>query len=168
MRVIMFFLFFVAGLMLTAGYFLSREPRPDELERFTFTKKVPVEELEAKNPYAKVNILRITLTGDRKVSYGDQRPHYETLRDRLKTEAPATISVGRMHGPIASIFESTINRFLPASTDDDIYEVTIKGEQILSYDEALDSKQSRSILALGAGLASLFMSGAIVLLRKAD
>jgi hypothetical protein len=166
MRVIMFFLFFVAGVMLTAGYFLSREPRPDELERFTFTKSVPIEELEAKNPYAKVNILRITLQGDRKVSYGDQRPHYDTLRDRLKTEAPATISVGRMHGPIANLFEATINRFLPASTDDDIYEVSIKGEVVLSYDEAMDSTQNRSMLALGVGLASLFMSGAILLLRK--
>jgi len=164
----MFFLFFVAGLMLTAGYFLSREPRPDELERFTFTEKVPIEELEAKSPYAKFNLLQIALTKDRKVSYGDQRPHYETLRDRLKTEAPATIAVGRMHGPIANLFESTINRFLPASTDDDIYEITIKGEVVLNYDEALDSKQRRSILALGAGLASLFMSGAIVLLRKHD
>ncbi len=155
MRVIMFFLFFVAGVMLTAGYFLSREPRPDELERFTFTKSVPIEELEAKNPYAKLNILRITLQGDRKVSYGDQRPHYETLRDRLKTEAPATISVGRMHGPIANLFEATINRFLPASTDDDIYEVSIKGEVVLSYDEAtrFDSEPLDAGARRGLGIA---------------
>lgn len=166
MRIILFFLFLVAGLMLTGGYFLSREPRPDELEKFTFTDKVPIEELEAKSPYAKIHIFRIRLNEVRKVSYGDLRPHYEVLRDRLKTEAPATISVGRMQGPIASLFEATINRFLPASTDDDIYEVSIGGEVVLSYDEALDSKQNRSMLALAAGLACLFLSGSILLLRK--
>ena len=157
---------FHAGLMLTAGYFLSREPRPDELEKFTFTKKVPVEQLEAKNPYAKLHILRISLTKDRKVSYGDLRPNYEILRDRLTTEAPATISVGRMQGPLSNLFEATINRFLPASTDDDIYEVTIKGDVVLSYDEALDSKQNRSIIALAAGLACLLLSGSILVLWK--
>ncbi|MFT4547503.1 MAG: hypothetical protein ACI9UA_002731 [Pseudoalteromonas tetraodonis] len=166
MRVIMFFLFLVAGLMLTAGYFLSREPRLDELERFTFTKKVPIEELEAQNPYAKLHIIRITLDGKRKVSYGDQRTHYEILRDRLRTEAPVTISVGRMKGPIASLFESTINRFLPASTDDDIYAVEIKGEIVLSYDDALDSKQNRSMIALAAGLACLLFSGSILVMWK--
>jgi len=168
MRVILFFLFFVAGLMLSAGYFLSREPRPDELEKFTFTKKVPVHELEAQNPYARVSLLRIDLTKERRVSYGDKRPHYETLRDRLKREAPASISVGRMQGPIASIFEATINKFLPASTDDDIYEVIIRGETVLTYDEALDSKQHRSITALGGGLLCLFLSGSILVLKKAD
>lgn len=166
MRVILFFLFLVAGLMLTGGYFLSREPRPDELEKFTFTEKIPIEVLEAQNPYAKVHILRIALTEKRKVSYGDKRPHFETLRDRLKTEAPASISVGRMKGPIASIFEATINRFLPASTDDDIYEISIKGKVVLSYDEALDSKENRSMLALGAGLACLLLSGSILVLWK--
>ena len=166
MRVILFFLFLVAGLMLTAGYFLSREPRPDELEKFTFTKKVPVEVLEAKNPYAEVHILRISLTDKRKVSYGDKRPHFETLRDRLKNETPASISVGRMKGPIATLFEKTINRFLPASTDDDIYEVSIKGETVLTYDEALDSKQNRSMVALGIGLVCLLMSGSILVLWK--
>jgi hypothetical protein len=166
MRVILFFLFLVAGLMLTGGYFLSREPRPDELEKFTFTSKVPIEELEANNPYAKIHILRIRLNKDRKVSYGDLRPHYEILRDRLKTEAPASISVGRMQGPIASIFEATINRFLPASTDDDIYEVTIRNEVVLSYDEALDSKQNRSMLALAVGLVCLLLSGSILVMKK--
>jgi hypothetical protein len=166
MRVILFFVFLVAGLLLTGGYFLSREPRPDELERFTFTKMVPIEEIEAKNPYAEVHIIRITLNENRKVSYGDQRPHYESLRDRLKSEAPATISVGRMKGPIASLFETTINRFIPASTDDDIYEVSIKGKTVLTYDEALDSKQNRSMLALGIGLACLLISGSLLVLRK--
>jgi hypothetical protein len=166
MRVISFFFFLVVGLMLTAGYFLSREPRPDELERFTFTKKVPVQELEAKNPYAKLNILRIALTDERKVSYGDQRPHYDTLLKRLRKEVPATISVGRMRGPIANLFEATINRFLPASTDDDIYEVKIRGEIVLSYNEALDSKQNRSMLALAAGLACLLFSGSILVMWK--
>ena len=166
MRVIMFFLFLITGLMLTAGYFLSREPRPDELERFTFTKVVPIEELEASNPYAKLHIIRIALTDKRKVSYGDQRPHYETLRDRLKTEAPVTISIGRMKGPIASLFESTINRFLPASTDDNIYAVEIKGETVLSYDDAMDSKQNRSMIALAAGLLCLLFSGSILVLWK--
>ena len=166
MRVIVFFVFFVAGLLLTAGYFMSREPRPDELERFTFTEPVPLEELEASNPYAKLNILRITLEGERKVSYGDLRPHYKVLRSRLKNEAPVTIAVGRMHGPLANLFESSINRFLPASTDDDIYEITIAGEVALSYDEALDSTQKRSWIFLGIGLTCLFLSGSILLMSK--
>jgi len=168
MRVIMFFLFLVAGLTLAGGYFLSREPRIDELEQFTFEEKVPIKELEAKNPYAKLHLFEVTLDGKRKVTYGDQRPHYETLRDRLKKEAPVTISVGRMKGPIASLFESTINRFLPASTDDDIYEVTIDGEVALTYDEAMDSKQNRSIIALAAGLGCLFISGATLVLGKSE
>ena len=66
-----------------------------------------------------------------------------------------------MKGPIASIFEATINKFLPASTDDDIYEVSIKGKVVLSYDEALDSKENRSVLALGAGLVCLLLSGLV-------
>ena len=168
MRVIFFFIFLVAGIMLSAGYFLSREPHPDELERFAFTEKVPIEELEASNPYAKVHILRITLEGKRKVSYGDLRPKYEILRDRLKTEAPVTIAVGRMHGPLSDLFEGTISRFLPASTDDDIYEVTINGETVLNYDEAVDTKQKRSMFALAAGLVCLLISGSILILGKSD
>ena len=166
MRVIMFFLFLITGLMLTGGYFLSRDPRPNELERFTFTEKVPIEELEATNPYAKLHIFRITLDGKRQVSYGDMRPHYDTLLKRLQSEKPATISVGTMKGPLASLFESSINRFLPASTDDDIYEVSIAGEVVLTYDEALDSKQKRSYIALGAGLACLLFAGSILILKK--
>ncbi len=56
-------------------------------------------------------------------------------------------------------FEDSIDLNIYTNDSEEAEEVEIKGETVLSYDDAMDSKQNRSMIALAAGLLCLLFSG---------